>query len=97
MAWLCPAFNRHLVSPHLTTASSCHVLSCSVWKAHPDQVAGWEDDPRSGRPPKLTEKEQNRAVKLTLKEPRSLRQVLTAIASTVGKILQAAEIRLERL
>jgi transposase len=51
------------------------------------QLEGLDDDPRSGRPAKLTEKEQKRAVKLTLKEPRSLRQGLTAIASTVGKII----------
>lgn len=51
------------------------------------QFDGLDDDPRSGRPPKLTEKEQKRAVKLPLKEPRSLRQGLTAIASTVGKII----------
>jgi transposase len=48
---------------------------------------GLDDDPRSGRPPKLTEKEQQRAVKLTLKEPRSLRQGLTAIATKVGKLI----------
>jgi len=51
------------------------------------QFGGLEDDPRSGRPPKLTEKEQKHAFKLTLKEPRSLRQGLSAIASTVGKII----------
>ena len=51
------------------------------------KVEGLDDDPRSGRPPKLTEKEQKHAVKLTLKEPRSLRQGLTAIASTVGKVI----------
>jgi transposase len=51
------------------------------------QFEGLDDDPRSGRPPKLTEKEQKRAVKLTLKEPRSLRQGLTAIATTVGKLI----------
>ena len=51
------------------------------------QFDGLGDDPRSGRPPKLTEKEQKRAVKLTLKAPRSLRQGLTAIATTVGKII----------
>jgi transposase len=51
------------------------------------QFEGLEDDPRSGRPPKLTDKEQKRAVKLTLKDPRSLRQGLTAIASKVGKII----------
>lgn len=49
------------------------------------QFDGLDDAPRSGRPPKLTEKEQTRAVKLALKEPRSLRQGLTAIATTVGK------------
>jgi hypothetical protein len=52
-----------------------------------DQLAGWEEDPRGGRPPQLTEKEQNRAGKLPLKEPRALRQGLTALASTAGKIL----------
>lgn len=55
------------------------------WEAY--QFEGLDDDPRSGRPPKLTEKEQKRAVKLTLKEPRSLRRGLTAIATTVGKLL----------
>jgi transposase len=51
------------------------------------QFDGLEDDSRSGRPPKLTKKEQKRAVTLTLKEPRSLRQGLTAIATTIGKTL----------
>src|SRR5215218_7201286 len=51
------------------------------------QFEGLDDDPRSGRPSKLTEKEQKQAVKLTLKEPRSLRQGLPAIASKVGKII----------
>jgi transposase len=51
------------------------------------QFDGLDDDPRSGRPAKLTEKEQKQAVKLTLKEPRSLRQGLTAIATKVGKII----------
>ena len=53
-----------------------------------DQVDGWEEDPRSGRPPKLTEKEQKRAVKLTLKAPRSLRQGRTAIATLGGKLIR---------
>jgi transposase len=51
------------------------------------QFEGLEDDPRSGRPTKLTEKEQKQALKLTLKEPRSLRQGLSAIASKVGKLI----------
>src|SRR5262245_17585317 len=51
------------------------------------QCDGVDDDPRSGRPPKLTEKEQKHAVKLTHKEPRSLRQGLTAIATKIGKTI----------
>jgi transposase len=70
------------------------------------QFDGLDDDPRSGRPPKLTEKEQPQAVKLTLKEPRSLRQGLTAIATKIGKtlsrdtlkrILEAEDYRWKRL
>ena len=35
MAWLCPAFNLHLVCFSFTTALGCYVLSRSVWKPHP--------------------------------------------------------------
>jgi transposase len=51
------------------------------------QFEGLEEDPRSGRPPKLTDKEQKHAVTLALKEPRSVRQGLSAIASKGGKII----------
>src|SRR6266478_2342877 len=34
------------------------------------QFDGLDDDPRSGRPPKLTEHEQKQAVKIALQEPR---------------------------
>lgn len=51
------------------------------------QFDGLDDDPRSGRPTKLTEKEQKKAVKLTNKEPRSLRQGLSQIATTIGKTI----------
>lgn len=48
---------------------------------------GLDDDPRSGRPPKLTEKEQKKAIKLTLKEPRSLRQGISEIAAKIGRTI----------
>lgn len=51
------------------------------------QFDGLDDDPRSGRPPKLTEKEQKKAVKITLKEPRSLKQGLSKIAEKIGKTI----------
>lgn len=43
---------------------------------------GLDDDPRSGRPPKLNAEEQAQAVAQTLKEPRLLRQGLHWIATT---------------
>lgn len=51
------------------------------------QVEGLDDAPRSGRPPKLTEQEQQQALKCTLQEPRSLRQGLAQIATTMGKTI----------
>jgi transposase len=51
------------------------------------QFGGLDDDPRSGRPPKLTEQEQKQAVELALKEPRSLKQGLQQIAGTIGKTI----------
>jgi transposase len=51
------------------------------------QFDGLDDDPRSGRPPKLTEKEQKRAVAITLKDPRSLRQGLSKFADQMGKTI----------
>jgi|SRR5712691_261314 transposase len=55
------------------------------WAAY--QFEGLDDDPRSGRPPTLTGQEQEQAVNLTLKEPRSLRQGLSQIAATLGKTI----------
>src|SRR5262244_2053633 len=55
------------------------------WEA--EQEEGLDDDPRSGRPPTLTEPEQEQAINLTLKEPRSLRQGLSQIAATLGKTI----------
>jgi transposase len=51
------------------------------------QFDGLDDDPRSGRPPKLTDQEQTRAIEITLKEPRSLKQGLKCIATELGKLI----------
>lgn len=52
-----------------------------------DHFDGLGDDPRSGRPPKLMEKEQKQAVKLALMEPRLLRRGLQTIAQKMGKTI----------
>ena len=51
------------------------------------QFDGLDDDPRSGRPPKLNEKEQKQAVEIVLEEPRSTRQGLTRVAGEIGKVI----------
>ena len=55
------------------------------WETY--QFEGLDDDPRSGRPPTLTEHEQEEAIDLTLQEPRSLRQGLARIATELGKVI----------
>jgi transposase len=57
------------------------------------QWEGLEDDPRSGRPPKLTDPEQKPAVALALKEPRSLKQGLRCIADEIGKLISGETLR----
>lgn len=51
------------------------------------QCAGLEDDPRSGRPPKLNHEEQAQALEQTLQEPRLLRQGLHWIATTFQQVI----------
>lgn len=70
-----------------------------IYQADRDRVSEWldwwdeyhfdglSDDPRGGRPPKLSEKEQQTAIDLTLREPRSLRQGLSQIATKIGKTI----------
>ena len=50
------------------------------WEAA--RFVGLDDDPRSGRPPKLTVAEQAQAIEETLKEPRLLRQGLHWLSAT---------------
>jgi transposase len=61
------------------------------WEA--EYVAGLEDDPRSGRPPKLTEAERQEALKMTLHEPRTIKTGLKRIADELGKLLSVETLR----
>jgi transposase len=61
------------------------------WEA--EQRAGLDDDPRSGRPPKLTDAERQEALKITLQEPRTIKTGLKRIADEVGKLLSVATLR----
>jgi transposase len=61
------------------------------WEA--EQVAGLDDDPRSGRPPKLTESERQEALKITLQEPRTIKTGLKRIADEVGKLISGDTLR----
>ncbi|MBA3713730.1 MAG: IS630 family transposase [Pyrinomonadaceae bacterium] len=76
-----------------------------IYQVDRDRVSEWlnwwddyhfddlDDDPRGGRPPKLTEKEQNKAIDLVLKEPRSLRQALSQIATQIGSRLSRSTLK----
>lgn len=58
-----------------------------------EQMAGWDDDPRSGRPPKLTDAERQEALKITLQEPRSIKSGWKRIADEFGKLLSVETLR----
>ena len=61
------------------------------WEA--EHLDGLDDDPRSGRPSKLTDAERQDALKITLQEPRSLKTGLKRIADKVGKLLSGETLR----
>ena len=74
------------------------------WKR--DGIAGLFDDPRSGRPSKLSDDEADEAVKLLKEEPRSLKKALAATREKTGKeisewtlkrIAKNAELRWKRM
>ena len=50
-------------------------------------MAGLDDEPHSGRPPKLPEAQRQDAVKIALQEPRSLKTGLKRVADELGKLL----------
>jgi transposase len=61
------------------------------WEA--EHVEGLDDEPRSGRPPKLTDAECQDALKITLQEPRSIKTGLKRIADEVGKLISGETLR----
>ena len=61
------------------------------WEA--EQVAGLDDGPRSGRPPKLTESERQQALKIVLHEPRTIKTGLKRIADEIGKFISGETLR----
>jgi transposase len=61
------------------------------WEAA--HVDGLDDEPRSGRPPKLTDAERQDVLKITLQEPRSIKTGLKRIADEVGKLLSGETLR----
>ena len=61
------------------------------WEA--EQLAGLDDDPRSGRPPKLSEAERRNALKIVEQEPRTLKTGLKRIADELGKLLSGGTLR----
>ena len=74
------------------------------WKR--DGIAGLFDDPRSGRPSKLSEDEADEAIKLLKEEPRSIKKALAATREKTGKeisewtlkrIAKNAELRWKRM
>jgi transposase len=58
-----------------------------------EHLEGLDDEPRSGRPPKLTDAERQEALKITLQEPRSLKTGLKRIMDEVGKLLSGETLR----
>ena len=76
-----------------------------IYQVDRDRVStwleGWEarhfdglaDAPRSGRPPKLTEPEQQQAITLTGKDPRSLRRGLSEVATKLGKTISVPTLK----
>lgn len=57
------------------------------------QYEGLDDDPRSGRPPTLNEKEQVQARALVAEEPRASKQGLQRIADEMGKLISQDTLR----
>ena len=58
-----------------------------------EQGAGLDDEPRSGRPPKLTESERQEALNIALQEPRTIKRGLKRIADELGKLISGETLR----
>src|SRR5712692_10524326 len=67
----------------------------STWikKWEQDGEASLHDQPRSGRPPKLTPEEQQLAIAYIKEEPRSLRQVVERLTTKTEKRLSISSLK----
>jgi transposase len=67
----------------------------SIW------IDGWErcglvgifDEPKSGRPPKLTKEEQEKVISYVKEEPRSIKRVVAKIEEKQGKIVSTKTVK----
>lgn len=57
------------------------------------QLAGLDDDPRSGRPPKLTDAERQEALTIVKEEPRAIKAGLKRIADEIGQLISGDTLR----
>lgn len=51
------------------------------------ETDGLDDDPKSGRPPTLSDEEEKQAIEIVKEEPRSIKQQLLAVIAKFGKRL----------
>lgn len=54
---------------------------------------GLDDDPKSGRPPSLSDEEEKQAIEIVKEEPRSIKQQLLAVMEKFGKKLSLETLR----
>jgi transposase len=76
-----------------------------IYEVHRDSVSSWlegwesdgrdslDDDPRSGRPPRLNPQEKQVALDLVREEPRSARRVLALLAEATGKVISGETLK----
>src|SRR5215813_4151434 len=98
-----PASQRKRMRAHAILLSERHYSIdqiADLYQVDRDRVSQWldwweefnfdglEDDPRGGRPPKLHEEEQQRAIEIVRKEPRSTQQGLQRIADEIGQVIR---------
>lgn len=57
------------------------------------ETDGLDDDPKSGRPPTLSDAEEKQAIEIVKEEPRSLKQQLLSVIEKFGKQLSLETLR----
>jgi len=79
----------------IAEAYQVHRVTVSAWITHWEQqgAQGLYDQPRSGRPPKLTPDEQELAKHYIKEDPRSLKQVVERLANKTEKRLSISSLK----